>query len=135
MRIHKTIFEQIVIHARREAPVEACGYIAAKDGVLLRAYELTNTDHSPEHFTFDPKAQFAGVKSARNDGLEAAAVYHSHPASPARPSKEDISLAFDADKLYVIVSLLGGRETVKGFWIRNGQVTEEILEVVHGDRI
>lgn len=135
MKIRADIRERLVAHARREAPLEACGYLAVKDGVLAGIHALTNCDKSPEHFSFDPKEQFAAVREARSNGTALDAVYHSHPASPARPSAEDIRLAYDADKLYVIVSLAGGCDDVRAFWIREGQVTEEILEVVHDNRI
>ena len=99
MKIQRYVLVQIIAHARREAPLEACGYLAASAGTLVFAYELANKDKSPEHFSFDPKEQFAAVKDARIKGLEISAVYHSHPLSPARPSPEDIRLAFDVDKL------------------------------------
>jgi proteasome lid subunit RPN8/RPN11 len=135
MKIRENILEQIVNHAKKSASIEACGYLASKDNVLSLAYELTNIDHSFEHFSFDPKEQFSAFKDARNRGFEITAVYHSHPASPARPSQEDIRLGLDAEKLYVIISLLGGGEDIRAFWIRNGQVTEEIMEVVDDDRL
>ncbi len=135
MRITGDIQERLLAHARREAPLEACGYLAVKDGVLAGIHELTNCDKSPEHFSFDPREQFAATREARAKGTSLEAVYHSHPASPARPSAEDIRLAYDAGKLYVIVSLADGHEDVRAFWIKNGQVTEETLEVVHDDRL
>jgi proteasome lid subunit RPN8/RPN11 len=135
MKIRKDILDQVVAHARKNALIEVCGYLASKDEVLSLAYELTNIDHSFEHFSFDPKEQFSALKDARNRGFEITAVYHSHPASPARPSQEDIRLAFDAEKLYVIISLLGGRENIRAFWIRNEQVTEEFLEIVDDNRL
>jgi len=113
------------------APIEACGYLSLKDGVLAGIHELTNCDNSPEHFSCDPQEQFAAIKRARARGVSLEAVYHSHPASPARPSAEDIRLAHDAQKLYVIVSLADGRDEVRAFWIKGGRVIEEALEVVH----
>ena len=131
MKIRKGVIEQIIAHARNKAPIEACGYLAARDGVIVRVYELTNVDASSEHFSFDPGEQFSAVKDARAGGLEVAAVYHSHPASPARPSAEDIKLAFDPDQMYVIVSLAAGRDDVKAFWIKDQKVSGEDLEVVN----
>jgi proteasome lid subunit RPN8/RPN11 len=65
---------------------------------------MTNVDHSPEHFSFDPKEQFQAVKRARSLGLELVGVYHSHPATPARMSNEDIRLANDVSLRYLIYS-------------------------------
>jgi len=135
MKIRKDILEQMGSHAKKDASIEACGYLASKDNVLSLAYELTNIDRSFEHFSFDPKEQFFALKDARNRGFEITAVYHSHPASPARPSPEDIRLSLDAQKLYIIISLLGGMENIRAFWIRSGQVTEEHLEVIYDNRV
>jgi proteasome lid subunit RPN8/RPN11 len=57
-------------------------------------------------------------------------VYHSHPASPARPSQEDIRLAFDPSINYIIVSLVSPEPDLRAFLIRNGIVTPEPVEVV-----
>lgn len=130
MKIQKDVRDKIVEHARRQAPVEACGYLGAKDGVVCRHYELTNVDQSPEHFSFDPKEQFDTVRDARSRGLEICAVYHSHPATPARPSAEDIRLAYDPSISYVIISLAGGRENVKSFRISGAKAAPEPIELV-----
>ena len=69
---------------------------------------MTNIDNEPDHFSFEPKEQFAAVKDARNQGLSLMAVYHSHPETPARPSQEDLRLLKDPNMIYVIVSLEKG---------------------------
>jgi proteasome lid subunit RPN8/RPN11 len=130
MKIRKKVMEEIIGHARRDAPVEACGYLAGKDDVIALHYELTNTDKSREHFSFDPKEQFETARKARANGLELYAVYHSHPETPARPSKEDVKLAFDPDISYVIVSLADGKEAINSFKIANGKVEAEKIEIV-----
>jgi len=130
MRIRKRIIEELAGHAKKEAPLEACGYLAAKGGMIAAMYALTNIDKSGEHFSFDPKEQFAAVRDARTKGLEICAVYHSHPASPARPSEEDIKLAHDPQMLYVIVSLAQEREDVRAFRIKNKSVEPVALEVI-----
>ena len=128
LTISKQILTQIFDHAKADLPNEACGYLAGKDGVVSIAYSLTNIDHSPEHFSFDPAEQFKTVKDARNKELEILANYHSHPSTPARPSVEDIRLAFDPTISYVIVSLAESEPTIKSFKIRDGNVEpEEII--------
>lgn len=130
MKIKQDIRDRIIAHAQKLAPVECCGYLAQADGVICRHYELTNIDNSPEHFSFDPKEQFTAIKNARGQGLEVGAVYHSHPATPARPSAEDIRLAYDPQISYVIISLADGKEDIKSFKIKDGQVTLEEVEIV-----
>ncbi len=118
MKILKAVFNEMVAHAKQLAPVESCGYLAGKDGQATRFYPMTNVDNSPEHFSFDPKEQFKVLKEARNDGLTLLSVYHSHPESPARLSEEDVRLLYDPAMVYIIVSLMGPKEDVKGYRIR-----------------
>ncbi len=130
MKIQKQILDNIIKHAKTGLPLEICGYLASKDGVVIKHYELTNIDQSEEHFSFDPAEQFATVKDARANGLELSAVYHSHPVTPARPSQEDIKLAYDPNISYVIVSMAEREGDVKSFKIREGVVEKEEIEVV-----
>ena len=59
------------------------------------------------------------------------ATYHSHPRSPAEPSQTDINLAQYPDWLYLIVSL-EAEPVVRAWWIRDGRVEEEELDVIDG---
>ena len=130
MKIDKTVIHSIIDHANREMPYEACGYLAEKNGTITRHYELTNTDKAEDHFSMDPREQFAAINDMRSSNLKLAAVYHSHPDTPARPSEEDIRLAYDPDISYLIVSLGGPETTLKSFKIRKGNVTPEDITLV-----
>lgn len=110
IRITQEAFDSIVEQAKKDAPVESCGYalgIVGEDGkkTITYNYTLTNIDHAVEHFSLDPKEQFAAIKYARTHGLAVIGGWHSHPASPSRPSEEDKRLAFDPNALYLILSL------------------------------
>jgi proteasome lid subunit RPN8/RPN11 len=129
MKIDKAVLQSITDHSRREMPYEACGYLAEKGGTITHHYELTNTDKAADHFSMDPQEQFAAIKDIRSHSLKLAAVYHSHPETPARPSEEDIRLAYDPDISYVIISLAEPEITVKSFKIHRGNVTLEDIEI------
>ena len=125
LKIPAEIFEQMVAQAKAEAPIEACGILAGKDGAAEKLYKMTNADQSSDHFMMEPKEQFKVVKDIRAAGLEMLAIYHSHPETPARPSAEDIRFAFTPNVIYVIVSLQDtNAAAVKGFLIEDGNVTE-----------
>lgn len=130
MRIRQAVLQGIIADAMERSPNEACGYLAGADGVIETHFPLTNVDASAEHYSLDPKEQFACVKTIRARQMALRAVYHSHPATPARPSQEDIRLSRDPALSYVIVSLAGAAANVKSFLIRNGNVEEEKLEVI-----
>ena len=125
--IKKDVLDQIIAHAKKDLPNEACGYLAGNDGTVTHSYQLANVDHSPEHFSFDPSEQFQAVKDARAKGLQILANYHSHPETPSRPSQEDIRLAYDPEISYVIISLAETEPVVKSFRIINGSATNEDL--------
>ena len=130
MKIKKSAHIDIIKHGQDEFPIECCGYILGKDGVIVENRRMYNVDQSDEHFTMDPKEQFEAMKEARDKGLEILGNYHSHPATPSRPSKEDIRLAHDSSVSYLIVSLSDTWPVLKSFHIENEEYQEEILEVI-----
>ncbi len=129
IRIPQAILDAIVLQARSELPNEACGLLAGKGELAKQRFGMTNADASPEHFTFLPAEQFQVLRSARTEGLDIIANYHSHPVTPARPSEEDIKLAFDPNILYIIVSLAAEEPVVKAFHIRQGVVENVAVEI------
>jgi len=129
IQIGAKIREQIIEQARKELPNEACGYLAGKDGIVVKAFEMTNIDKSPEHFSFDPAEQFKVIREARNLGLSIIANYHSHPVTPSRPSVEDIRLAYDSEISYMIISLADEEAVVNSFKIQNGKSEKEELVI------
>ena len=130
LKLPKAIYNEMVEHAQSLNPIESCGYLGGKDGVVEKFYKMTNIDNSPEHFSFDPKEQFAVVKEARKDGLDLISVYHSHPETPARLSDEDIRLFNDPNPVYIIVSLAQDTPTIGGFKVNKPSETEvELFKV------
>lgn len=138
IHITKEAWQSIVSQAQKDAPIESCGYAlgeVSEDGetFITYNYPLTNIDHAAEHFSLDPKEQFAAIKYARQNGLKVIGNWHSHPASPSRPSEEDKRLAFDPKALYLILSLspdvsglpyaADGAPVLNAFRIENGEVT------------
>ncbi|MHC4743099.1 MAG: M67 family metallopeptidase, partial [Planctomycetota bacterium] len=105
LEIPNDIFEQMLKQARAEAPIEACGILAGRGERVHRMYRMTNIEGREDHYMMAPKEQFAAVKDMRSAELELLAIYHSHPATAARPSAEDVRLAFTPDIAYVIISL------------------------------
>ena len=70
---------ELVAHAEREAPNEACGLVLLRDGRAERYEPGRNAAGSPYRFQLeldDPELWFA-----EDDGYELA-VFHSHVSSP-----------------------------------------------------
>lgn len=140
IKINKRDFDRMYEHARSVCPEEACGLIAGEDledgtRVIGKIYILTNTDHTNEHFTIDPKEQLSAIKDMRANGLKPLGNWHSHPESPSRPSEEDKRLANDSRASYLILSLMEENKPVlNAFHIEteNGEKTvrKEELTIV-----
>lgn len=130
IRIPKHIIEGIIAQGKAELPNEACGLLTGSGDTVVKQHPLTNVDHSPEHFSFDPREQFQVLKSARADGQKIIANYHSHPETPARPSEEDKRLAFDPSITYLILSLAAEEPVIKAFVVKDGDMVPEEIEVV-----
>ena len=128
MTIPRQVIDELIEQARRDAPDESCGYLLGErtdEGeVVTENYWMENIDHSPQHFAFAPKDQFAALKYARSKGLRILANWHSHPASPSRPSQEDLRLANDPSIRYAILSLHQGIH-LNSFKILGGEVVDK----------
>jgi len=129
VRIPRPIYDEMVEHARDEAPNECCGLIGGRNGEAVTLYKALNSEGSPLRYNLDPQDQFRIMSEMDDRGEELAAIYHSHTASPAYPSQTDINLAAYPDAIYLIVSLAEGEEPLRGFHIRDGEVTEADLEI------
>ena len=124
MIIPQSIIDELTVQAQKDAPNETCGYLLGIDDVVTENYWMENIDHSPEHFSFAPKDQFAALRYARSKGLKILANWHSHPASPSRPSQEDLRLANDPTIRYAILSLYEGIH-LNSFRISGGEVVDK----------
>jgi proteasome lid subunit RPN8/RPN11 len=128
MIIPQTVIREMIDQAQQDAPHETCGYLLGTTGpdgdVVTENYWMENIDHSVEHFSFAPKDQFAALKYARSHGLRILANWHSHPASPSRPSLEDLRLANDPSIRYAILSLHEGIH-LNSFKILNAEVVDK----------
>jgi [CysO sulfur-carrier protein]-S-L-cysteine hydrolase len=137
LRIGQDIVDQIVAHARRDHPDEACGIVAGPAGSdePVRFVPMVNAERSPTFFRFDATEQLHVWRELDERDEVPVVIYHSHTATPAYPSRTDIGLAAEPDAHYVLVSTAeSGREELpvefRSFRIVEGDVTEEEVEVV-----
>ncbi len=129
LRIPRKLSDTIIDHAYEGFPLEVCGILGGMNGVVSSLFRMSNVDRSGEHFLMDPKEQFDVMRKMRGEGLEMLAIYHSHPESPARPSAEDVRLAFTHDVSYVIISLMKlDNPVLKSYRISDERVEQEEVE-------
>jgi [CysO sulfur-carrier protein]-S-L-cysteine hydrolase len=124
------MIDEMVAHAREEAPNECCGLVASSNGDAVRVYRAANAEHSPVKYVVDPRDQIRIQNDIDDNGWDLGAIYHSHTRTEPFPSQTDINLARNwPDPIYVIVGVAGDKPDVRGFRIVDGQVTETPLEI------
>ena len=106
----RRIADQLIAHARREAPDECWGLLGGRDGEVLGAFECANgaaPDDRPFRYETEPRSQREADDAIGGRGWEIAGIYHSHTHTQPFPSPTDIGEAnpFLGDIAYVLVSL------------------------------
>jgi proteasome lid subunit RPN8/RPN11 len=117
--------DDIVAHARAEAPKEACGLVAGRDSRATRVIRCANAHPmAVTRYTIDPREQLRAFRDMEANDEELVAIYHSHPASQAYPSPTDRAESHYPEAIYVLVSLRDTPPDVRAFQIRDGWVRE-----------
>jgi proteasome lid subunit RPN8/RPN11 len=132
LNISRQLHDEIVAHARRDHPDEACGVLAGPAGSDRpeRFVPMLNAERSPTFYRFDSMEQFRVWKEMDSNDEEPIVIYHSHTATEARPSRTDIGLASEPGAHYVLVSTCEPDETeFRSFRILDGEATEEQVAI------
>jgi [CysO sulfur-carrier protein]-S-L-cysteine hydrolase len=138
MRISRTLFDELIAHARADAPNECCGMIASRDGEAVAVHRARNAEASPLRYDVDSRDLHRILTAIEDEGLDLGAIYHSHTRSAPVPSQTDINLADFGNPpqprypgaLYVIVGVGDPeRPEVRAWSIVLGDVSEVPLEV------
>ena len=125
LELPREMVDQVIAHARRDHPDEACGVIAGRDGAATRVVEMENAERSPTFYRFDAREQLRVWREMDDADEVPFVVYHSHTATEAHPSRTDITLASEPDAHYLLVSTRSQDAEVRSFRIAEGVVTEE----------
>ena len=113
--VPKKQLDEIREHGVREYPYECCGLLLgrfAEDGKIVdETYPISNAREESarrNRFLITPEEVMRGERYARDHDLEVVGFYHSHPDSPAVPSKYDLEHAWPTYS-YIIVSTSEGQ--------------------------
>lgn len=127
------LFAALLAQARAEAPLECCGLLAGRivqgDGAIEARYPLENEAASPVEFVSDARGTFDAMRDLERRGLEVLAVYHSHPATPPRPSRKDLARNYSESVVNLIVSLRSEPPEVGSWWLWNDGFEAAQLEI------
>ncbi|HEU4974556.1 MAG TPA: M67 family metallopeptidase [Baekduia sp.] len=132
MQIAADLLEQIVEHARRDAPNECCGFVALEDGRATEVVAVENTAASPFRFEMGSRDTLWLLDAL--DGGREVAVYHSHTRSEPYPSQTDVNFAANwPGVLWLIVGVADADDpVVRNYRIDGGTVTETEVRVDAG---
>ncbi len=133
MKIARSILDEIVEHAVRDAPNECCGLVVGKGGTATAARAMENLAASPFRFDIDGR-ELISVAFADEDEDQLTAIYHSHTRSDPYPSQTDVNFAAGwpgVEWLIVGVPKKGAdaEPEVRSYLIDDGVIREVEVEV------
>lgn len=130
--IGRRLLQQVLEHCLEEKPLEACGILAGRQGLVTTVFATDNARRSTIYYEVDPEQQEEALRRIAERGEALLGIYHSHPRAPAAPSANDIEQAVHyPDAIRLIVSLDGPTD-VGAFLIRNGQAEEVPMQILEG---
>jgi [CysO sulfur-carrier protein]-S-L-cysteine hydrolase len=131
--IARALLDELIAHAREDAPNECCGVVAVTPGdpvSATRVHRALNTAASPLRFEVDGLELLHTIEAIEADDSELGAIYHSHTRSAPYPSQTDINFAANWPGVeWIIVGLAGGEDPeVRSYLIDDGKVEEVSVE-------
>ena len=133
LQIRRELVDEILAHARRDHPDEACGVIAGPEGsdTPERFIPMLNAARSPTFYEFDSGDLLRLYREMDAEDEVPVVIYHSHTATDAYPSRTDVSYASEPDAHYVLVSTKEpDQHQFRSYRIVDGVINEEPVEIV-----
>jgi proteasome lid subunit RPN8/RPN11 len=134
IRLTRAQVDQMVAHALEDAPIEACGVIAARNGVVTEVRRARNVENSPYRFSIDPLETRRHEEAIDASGAELAGFYHSHTGSPAVPSPTDVRMMgpfFGPPFVHFVIGVADrDHPEVRVWYIQDGQPVEQQFETL-----
>jgi [CysO sulfur-carrier protein]-S-L-cysteine hydrolase len=130
MQISTGLLEDMIDHAREEAPNECCGMVASRNGEAVAVHRAVNVEASPLRFVIDSREQLQLLNRIEDAGLDMGAIYHSHTRTAPEPSQTDITFAQGwPGVVWIIVGLKNDEPDVRAWLINGSEVSEAELDV------
>jgi len=131
--ITPALLDELIAHAREEAPNECCGMVAVESGEPARAvrvHRAVNAAASPLRFEVDGRELLRTIEQIEQDGCELGAIYHSHTRSAPYPSQTDINFAANWPGVeWIIVGLADDNVPLaRSYLIAGGEIEEVDME-------
>jgi proteasome lid subunit RPN8/RPN11 len=125
LEIPREIYDAMVAHCKRDAPLEACGLLCGNAPRVSLVYPLRNEAQSETRYFADATELFRANEDRRAKGTEILAIYHSHPRWAAVPSRTDLATNGYGPLPQIIVSLMAERPEMR-MWRLDANSYEEL---------
>lgn len=127
MKLSRRHIDEMIEHARADAPNECCGLVGGVGDEAKSIHRAENAEASPFRYSIAPREQLDLMNRIDEDGQQLVGIYHSHTRTPAYPSQTDINLASGwPDAVYLIVSLEQPEEPVVNAFRITGSTVENV---------
>ena len=127
LEISQQLIDQMVAHAKRDHPDEACGVIAGPEGAdrPTRFVPMINAAGSPTFYEFDSTELLGLYKQMWANDEEPVVIYHSHTRSEPYPSQTDLNFAaYWPGVPWLIIGVDGEPATMRWYEIEDGAIGE-----------
>lgn len=129
LMLSRAQWEQMRDYVEAHAPLEACGLLGGREGVVRVVIPVRNVANSSTRYRMEPVEQLRAFEQIESAGMEILAIFHSHPQGPAVPSATDI-----AESFYTLIQIIWsqgkGEWQAHAFWIEAGHAVEVPLLVM-----
>ncbi len=110
------------------APEEGCALLLGdREGATLRVQWIwpcrnvwQPAQERPQRFSLDPREQLLAQRWCRSRGLTVLGAAHSHPSSPAVPSRSDRERCLGPTLMLIRSGLAGEAEPLRAWWLPDG---------------
>lgn len=125
------VYDSIRAHGEDTYPHECCGALlgaSTPEGWQVTAAVQagnTRTDSAHNRYSIAPLELVRIERDARQQGLQIAGFYHSHPDHPAQWSATDFAEAHWLQCAYVITAIVEGNAAVTNAFLLTGPSEEE----------
>lgn len=131
LHLPRPIYESIRTHGEETYPYECCGALLGRpvqrDWHVVSAVRAKNTriDSAHNRYQIAPIEIVKIEHATRQQGLEIAGFYHSHPDHPAQWSKADLEEAHWVGCVYVITEVVKGAAGATNSFLLAGTTEED----------
>jgi proteasome lid subunit RPN8/RPN11 len=96
------LYGEMLAHVRSMPSEEVCGLLGGRESNALLHFPIENVLHSADAFRMEAQSLVDAIYLLEKHNLSLAAIYHSHPHGPGKPSPRDLAENAYPEALHII---------------------------------